>query len=171
MKVWFLFIIICLSVITGWGQSTNSIDTSFESHKGRLPFPVDRYTKLNTYTKNLQRINTLLIACYPIHNLTILSDSIINVRNSFKGIVQSIFEVDGKMYIFVHHGNYFFTYGNLDTSFVKKGDTVLSRQLIGRVSNFNNDQLYELEVFLTNKEGHQLDPYPWFADSKRPFKK
>jgi hypothetical protein len=171
MKIWALFIIICLPAITGWGQSTNSIDTSFESHKGRLPFPVDRYCKLHTYEEFLKESHKRMTSGYPTYSLTILSDSIMDVKSPVAGVIGSVFIVDGKMVLFVKHGDYAFMYVNLDTVFVKKGDPVLSRQLIGRVNNFNNDQLYELELLLTNKQGRDIDPYPWFIDSKRLVKK
>jgi len=166
MKVWILFIIICLPAITGWGQSTNSTDTSFESRKGQLPFPVDRYCKLHTYEEFLKESDKHMTSGYPNRNLTVLSDSIMDVKSSAKGVIQSVFEIDGKTAIFIKHDDYLFMYANLDTVFVKKGDPVFSRQLIGLVNSFNNDQLYELELFLTNKEAREIDPYPWFANSK-----
>lgn len=147
--------------ITSWAQSNNN--TSFESRKGMLPFPVERYTKLYTYGDVVKNNHGVIQGCFPTPSLSIFSDSVMEVKSCAAGTVTSIFDVDGKVALFIRHGDYFSTYAYLDTVFVKKGDLIRSQQLIGQVSKADNGELYELEVMFSDKQGNGIDPYPWFS--------
>ena len=104
--------------------------------------------------------------CFPTWSLSIFSDSVMEVKSCAAGTVTSIFDVDGTTAVFTTCGEFFLSYSNLDAIFVKKGDTICSQQLIGRVSTTNGDQLYELELLLLDKKGRFIDPYPWLKKDR-----
>ncbi|MDF2191009.1 M23 family metallopeptidase [Paraflavitalea sp. CAU 1676] len=162
-------LIICFTQLSAIGQSGKGRLKGLDSLKGKLPLPVDRFCELDTYERRNGRLSSELnIACPPHYGLIFYSDSVMLLKASGPGKVLSVFEVDGTRAVFIQTEGYFFSYANLDTAFVKRGDLIQTAQPIGKITSTNSDGLYELEVWMSDLD-KQIDPYPWFnfATAKR----
>lgn len=133
-----------------------ALGNSFESSKGRLPFPVDNgyvaigygsYTIPNTTIKGSQDF------------ITIASPTGSSVKACFEGEVVSVFDVGGNTAVMIKHGKYFTTYSNLSSVNVSKGQTVKTNQVIGRVGT-NIDGDGELN-FVLARENQMINPASW----------
>jgi septal ring factor EnvC (AmiA/AmiB activator) len=133
-----------------------ALGNSFESSKGRLPFPVDNgyvsivfgpYTIPGTNIKGSQDF------------ITIASPAGTSVKACFEGEVVSVFDVGGNTAVMIKHGKYFTTYSNLSSTNVNKGQTVKTGQVIGRVGT-NIDGDGELN-FVLARESQMINPSPW----------
>ncbi len=133
-----------------------ALGNSFESSKGRLPFPVDNgyvaigygsYTIPNTTIKGSQEF------------ITIASPSGSSVKACFEGEVVSVFDVGGNTAVMIRHGKYFTTYSNLSSVNVSKGQSVKTNQVIGRVGT-NIDGDGELN-FILARENQMINPTSW----------
>lgn|GEM_PF-990941 len=165
-----LFLILLFKSMPGRAQVSTNDSGSFESLKGKLPMPVDRFTNLSTYEQwVLKYRDRPRLGCGGDgKRLTIQSDSIMTVKNVAAGKVVSVFHYDGLYALVVNHGKYVFMYPNLDTVFVKKDDTIKAGQPIGKVVTSSYGGSYELELMMGKIGGDRpesIDPYPWFAHS------
>jgi murein hydrolase activator len=133
-----------------------ALGNSFESSKGRLPFPVDNgyisinfgpYTIPGTTIKGNQDF------------ISIASPAGTSVKACFEGEVVSVFDVGGNTAVMIKHGKYFTTYSNLSSASVSKGQTVKTGQVIGRVGT-NIDGDGELN-FVLARENQMINPSPW----------
>lgn len=157
--------------LPGRAQVPANDSSSFESMKGKLPMPVDRFTNLSTHEQWLSKFKKrpLMGGCGVTQSLTIQSDSAMVVKNVAAGKVIAVFEVDGFYAVMVRHGHHFFIYSNLDSAFVKKDDVVTPDQPIGKILTKSYDGSCELELMLSSRNGDKvqdIDPYPWFAHSR-----
>lgn len=133
-----------------------ALGASFETNKGRLPFPVDNgyvsinfgpYTIPGTTIKGSQDF------------ITIASPAGTTVKACFEGEVVSVFDVGGNTAVMIKHGKYFTTYSNLSSASVSKGQNVKTGQAIGRVGT-NLDGDGELN-FVLARENQMINPAPW----------
>ncbi len=133
-----------------------ALGNSFESSKGRLPFPVDNgYVSIN--------FGPYIIPGTTIKGnqdfITIASPAGTSVKACFEGEVVSVFDVGGNTAVMIKHGKYFTTYSNLSSTNVNKGQTVKTGQVIGRVGT-NIDGDGELN-FVLARESQMINPGPW----------
>lgn len=133
-----------------------ALGNSFESSKGRLPFPVDNgYVSIN--------FGSYVIPGTTIKGnqdfITIASPAGTSVKACFDGEVVSVFDVGGNTAVMIKHGKYFTTYSNLSSANVNKGQTVKTGQVIGRVGT-NLDGDGELN-FVLARENQMINPSPW----------
>lgn len=136
-----------------------ALGNSFESNRGRLPFPVDNgyvsipfgsYTVPGTNIKGNQDF------------ITIASPVGTSVKAVFEGEVVSVFDVGGMSAVMLKHGKYFTTYSNLSSTQVSKGQNVKVGQVVGRVGeNLEGDG--QLDFILT-KEAQMMNPQSWLRD-------
>lgn len=133
-----------------------ALGVSFESNKGKLPYPVDNgyiaigfgpYTVPGTKITGSQDFITF---ASPVGS---------SVKAVFDGEVVSIFDVGGMYAVMLKHGKYFTTYSNLSSTSVSKGQNVTPGQIIGKVGeNLEGDG--QLDFILT-KEAQMLNPQQW----------
>jgi septal ring factor EnvC (AmiA/AmiB activator) len=135
------------------------LGASFESNKGKLPYPVDNgYVAIGfgTYTvpgTNITGNQDFITFSSPVGT---------SVKAVFSGEVVSIFDVGGMYAVMLKHGKYFTTYSNLSSASVSKGQEVKVGQQIGRVgSNLEGDG--QLDFILT-RESQMLNPQAWLRD-------
>ncbi len=133
-----------------------ALGNSFESNKGKLPFPVDNgyvsiaygpYTIPGTNIKGNQDF------------ITIASPAGTNVKACFDGEVVSVFDVGGMSAVTVRHGKYFTTYSNLSSVSVSKGQSIKTGQSVGRVGT-NLDGEGQVDFIIT-KENQFMNPALW----------
>lgn len=133
-----------------------ALGNSFESSKGRLPFPVDNgYVSINFGSYTIP--GTTIKGNQDF--ITIASPTGTSVKACFDGEVVSVFDVGGNTAVMIKHGKYFTTYSNMSSSSVSKGQSVKTGQVIGRVGT-NIDGDGELN-FVLARENQMINPSPW----------
>jgi septal ring factor EnvC (AmiA/AmiB activator) len=136
-----------------------ALGNSFESSRGRLPFPVDNgYVSIpfGSYTvpgTNIQGSQDFITIASPIGT---------SVKAVFEGEVVSVFDVGGMSAVMLKHGKYFTTYSNLSSTNVSKGQNVKVGQLLGRVGE-NLEGEGQLDFILT-REAQMLNPQSWLRN-------
>ena len=148
-------------------QKTVLAQGNFASLKGSLPWPTDNISELLTYKQQLAMIkNQYGINGSPLKTLTIRCDNATTVKSIAEGSVQSILDIENTKSVIVQQGDYLLVYSNLDTVYLKKGDSVSTMQPIGKLTNRTVNNYYELEMLLYRNR-KQLDPYDWFIPMDR----
>ena len=106
------------------------LSKNFVLNKGKLPWPVDKGIVIQGFgTQPHLIIKTAVIKS---NGVTIATVKDANIRAVFDGEVMSILSFKGSNpTILIRHGNYISTYKNIGKVFVKKGDKILSKQVIG----------------------------------------
>lgn len=108
------------------------LSDSFESNKGKLPWPAERGVVSETFgvhqhpvLKNVKTQN---------NGINILTSPDIDARAVFSGKVVSITTItSSNIAVIVKHGEYFSVYSNLDEVFVVQGQQIETKQLIGKI--------------------------------------
>jgi murein DD-endopeptidase MepM/ murein hydrolase activator NlpD len=108
------------------------LSKSFAANKGKLPWPTERGLISETFgvhqhpvLKNVKTKN---------NGLNIVSSKGSEARVVFSGEVVSVVTITTtNKAIIVKHGDYFSVYSNLDEVFVKKGDHLETKEILGRV--------------------------------------
>ncbi|RXK59292.1 hypothetical protein ESA94_14220 [Lacibacter luteus] len=133
-----------------------ALGASFETSKGRLPFPVDNGYITGNFGRNVIPETKIV---YDQDFITIASPAGTSVKACFDGEVASVFDVGGNTAVMIQHGKYFTTYSNLSSANVSKGQKVKTGQVIGRVGT-NLDGDGELN-FVLARENQMINPVPW----------
>ena len=137
-----------------------TLSSNFESNKGKLPWPLERGTISGRFgTHPHPVISNLTITN---NGIDILTEKGATARAVFKGEVCNIESVYGLKFVMVRHGAYITVYANLDQVYVKKGQTVDTKQKIGRVYYDADENKTELQFQLW-KNTDKLNPELWIA--------
>lgn len=114
-----------------------TLSKNFVLNKGRLPWPVEKGIVIQDFGKQPHPIiNTAIIKS---NGVTIATVKDASIRAVFNGEVMSILSFKGSNpTILIRHGNYISTYKNIGKVFVKKGDKILSKQVIGEAFTHPN---------------------------------
>ena len=85
-----------------------------------------------------------------------------DARAVFNGVVTRVFVVPGyNNSVIVRHGNYLTVYSNLSQVYVKAGDTVSTRQALGKIYSDPEEGQATILHFQLWKEKTKLNPLPW----------
>jgi len=136
-----------------------ALAANFESNRGKLPWPVEKGVVKVRYGKQPSPIdNTVTINS---NGVRIATEEGAKVRAVFEGEVTRIVIIrNANPAIIIRHGNYFTIYKNLSKIFVKQGDKVSTKQIIGEV--FTNKSNGETMLgFGVNKDSNTEDPANW----------
>lgn len=131
---------------------------SFYSNKGKLPWPTERGLISNTFGVHphpvLKRVQT------KNNGIDIICGAQSEARCVFDGTVVSVLTITTtNMAIIVKHGNYFTVYSNLDEVYVRKGDPLTTKQIIGRIhTNLKGKTELHFEVW---REKELQNPSYW----------
>ncbi|WP_234416310.1 murein hydrolase activator EnvC family protein [Flagellimonas amoyensis] len=132
---------------------------NFSSNKGRLIWPVEKGIKSQGYGVYADKL-------YPgikhqNNGVTITTDKGSKARAIFEGEVIAIISVPGgSKGVTIKHGNYISTYYNLSTLYVKKGDKVVTKDLLGDINTDRFDGTTKLKFYLY-KDSSRLNPEDW----------
>ncbi|SFB70764.1 Septal ring factor EnvC, activator of murein hydrolases AmiA and AmiB [Flagellimonas taeanensis] len=132
---------------------------NFSSNKGRLIWPVEKGIKSQGYGVYADKL-------YPgikhqNNGVTITTDKGSKARAIFEGEVIAIISVPGgSKGVTIKHGNYISTYYNLSTLYVKKGDKVVAKDLLGDINTDRFDGTTKLKFYLY-KDSSRLNPEDW----------
>lgn len=135
------------------------VSDQFQLNKGGLPWPTDRGVVTGFFGEHAHPV----LRGIKVQNngIDISTDENAEVKVLFDGVVRRVLTVPGSNnVILVRHGNYLSVYANLSHVYVRAGDNVQTRQLIGRVftDNQENKSILHLEIWEENKK---LDPIQW----------
>jgi len=131
----------------------------FEQNKGKLPWPVKTGLIVRRFGK--QSHPTLRGITITSSGLHIATDRGATAQSVFHGKVLAIQLLSGgKKAVLIQHGNYITTYNNLETLSVKKGDTISTGQVLGKI--FTNKVTGKTTlIFVLHKETQRQNPSSW----------
>jgi len=137
-----------------------TLNNSFVSNKGSLPWPVAKGAKVGDYGNYAHPdVPSVMIEN---HGIDIMTDAGAPVRAIYSGEVTVVMDVAGSKVVIIRHGEYISVYQNLATFNVKKGDKVTTKQTIGTVGKNAASNTYELHFEIWKNETN-LNPNSWLA--------
>ncbi len=137
-----------------------TLNNSFVSNKGSLPWPVTKGAKVGDFGNYVHPdVPSVMIEN---RGIDIMTDAGSPVRAIFQGEVTAILDVMGTKVIMIRHGEYLSVYQNLATVNVKKGDKVSTKQTIGTVAKNSSTNTYELHFEIWKNDTY-LNPNSWLA--------
>ncbi len=140
-----------------------ALSASFESNKGKLPWPVERGVITSRFGKNPHPV--LAGITVPNNGIDIATNSKAIVRTIFEGTVSAVFSISGAgQNVIINHGGYRTVYSNLQEVMVTKGQKIDSKQSIGSVLTDEGSGKTEahLEIWKVDQSGTtKQDPALW----------
>ena len=140
-------------------KAERQLTDNFGNNRGRLPYPVTgRHTVVATFGE--QQHAQLKYVRTSNSGIDIQSDPGADARAVFNGVVTRVFVIPGyNNSVIVRHGNYLTVYSNLSQVYVKAGDSVATRQSIGKI--YSDPEEGTVLHFQLWKEKMKLNPLPW----------
>jgi len=134
----------------------------FLKNKGRLPWPVEK----GIITSDFGEHPHAVLKNIKVRNngIDIATENGSKVNVLFDGTVTKVVAILGANYtVIVRHGNFLSVYQNLTKVYVKTGDNVKTKQVIGEISGTENENgnLLHLEIW---KDYERLNPKEWLAN-------
>lgn len=141
-------------------EANVTLANDFANNQGKLPWPVDNGTIITGFgTYSHPEVSSVKITN---NGINILTDKTSQVRAVFKGKVSTVTAMDGANVVIISHGTYLTVYSNLGTVYVKAGDNVNTKQVIGTMKAEPNDSKSELH-FEIRRERTPLNPVQWIS--------
>jgi len=139
------------------------LSNSFSTNKGKLPWPSERGIVSSTYGVHPHPVLNQIVT--ENFGIDILTSKNAMARAVFKGTVRFIISISNTKAVGVKHGEFFTLYSNLDEVYVTKGETVSTKQIIGKVHTDSEDNKTELHFELWKGDKKQNPAY-WLARKK-----
>ena len=142
-------------------ESEVALSNNFASNKGKLPAPLTyKYTIVSRFGQHqhqeLSNVRT------NNNGIDIQTTAGAEARAIFKGVVTRVFVMPGfNNNVIIRHGNYLTVYSNLDQVYVKAGDTVDTRQAIGKIFTDTEKGRETILHFQLWQERTKLNPSAW----------
>jgi murein hydrolase activator len=141
------------------------LNSSFESNKGRLPWPVSTGTITESYGKNPHP--TIKNVFTNNNGIDISANKGAQVRAVFEGEVSSVFAIPGAgRVVIIKHGNYRTVYSNLQEAYVSVGSKVSTKQAIGSLIVKEDESLSVAHFEIHQVVGSQvnrMNPSLWIS--------
>jgi septal ring factor EnvC (AmiA/AmiB activator) len=136
-----------------------ALAAKFELNKGLLPWPVKEGLVVRKFGK--QRHPTFPGITINGTGLHIVTSSGSNAEAIYNGEVLNILLGSGGIKnVLIRHGNYITSYNNLENSFVKKGDKIVTGQKLGKIFTDKISKKTKL-IFVLFKNTTRLNPAAW----------
>lgn len=133
-------------------QSTKeaaALSANFEGNRGKLPWPVEKGTLTEKFGKNPHP--TLKNVTTNNRGIDISAPKNAQVRAVFEGEVTSVLNIPGAgKVVIIKHGNYRTVYSNLQDTYVKVGQKVSTKKVIGSLLS-KKDQSISVAHFEIHK--------------------
>ena len=135
------------------------VGKSFYANKGKLPWPVEEGVVIQNFGTQIHPVvRTTKIKS---NGITIATTQTADARAIFKGIVMTILSYKGSNpTVLVQHGNYITAYTNLESVYVKRGQSLSPKEKIGKVFTNPNTGKTELK-FSIFQSSTPLNPKGW----------
>ncbi len=137
-----------------------SLSENFKNNKGSLPWP----TENGIITGHFGEHPHPVLSGITIQNngIDILTDENAEVRSIFNGVVRRVVSIPGQSNaVIIRHGDFLTVYSNMNEVFVKPGQRVGQKEIIGRVYTDNiagENAVLHLEIW---EKDSKLDPAQW----------
>jgi septal ring factor EnvC (AmiA/AmiB activator) len=138
-----------------------ALSNSFTLNKGKLPWPTERGVISAQFGEHphpvLKKVKTRN------NGIDIATSKMSDARCVFEGVVVSVNRITAtNNAVIVRHGNYFSVYANLEEVYVKRGDKLKTKELLGRIHTDKSESKTELHFELW--QGRQIvNPEFWLA--------
>jgi len=142
-----------------------ALNLSFETNKGRLPWPVEKGTITEGYGKHAHpKIPNLFTNN---NGVDITTHKNANIRSVFEGEVTSVLSIPGAgKVVIIKHGNYRTVYSNLKEVYVSSGSKVSTKQAIGALLPAEGEALsiahFEIH-HVANGQINRINPSLWIT--------
>ncbi|MDD2436767.1 MAG: peptidoglycan DD-metalloendopeptidase family protein [Massilibacteroides sp.] len=144
-------------------QEEKKLSDNFAENKGRLPAPLNKRYTIVAYFGEQQHQELKNIRTNN-NGIDLRTSPGADAQVVFNGVVTRVFVVPGyNNSVIVRHGNYLTVYSNLSQVYVKQGDKVNTRQLLGRIYSDPEDGNTTILHFQLWKERTKLNPAPWIS--------
>ncbi|QVY64768.1 murein hydrolase activator EnvC [Polaribacter sp. Q13] len=136
-----------------------ALATKFELNKGKLPWPVSEGIVVRKFGKQPHpSFPGITVNGTGLHIVTKQGQ---DAQAIFNGSVLNVLvSADGRKNVLIQHGNYISSYNNLEKTYVKKGDTVVTGQKIGQIFTDKVSKKTKL-IFVLFKNTTRLNPSSW----------
>jgi len=138
-----------------------NLSNAFAGNRGKLPWPTERGIIASRYGTHAHPV--LKKVSIKNNGIDIATQKGAQARAVFDGIVVSTNTITASnIAVIIRHGEYFTVYTNLDEVFVKRGDKVKTKDLIGRIhtDKSSGKTMIHFELW----KGRQIvDPALWLA--------
>ena len=136
---------------------TKALNDKFASNKGKLPWPVGKGMITGRFGNHPHPV--LKGITVQNNGIDIQAEASASVKSLFNGTVASVTKIPGYDYmVMVRHGLYFTVYSKMVTVSVKKGDTVTTGQVLGKLGT--EEPELHLEIW---QDKTKLNPESWIA--------
>ena len=132
---------------------------TFESNKGRLPWPV-KGTVCETFGVHKDPVSG---GSYNINGVELVTSPSAPVTAVFDGVVEKVSYMD-KYYnlVIIRHGTYYTMYCKMGSVSVREGDKIKTGQTIGTVMTAGGQTRFHFELWKGGSSGSQaLNPSQW----------
>ncbi|NRA13415.1 MAG: peptidoglycan DD-metalloendopeptidase family protein [Crocinitomicaceae bacterium] len=142
-----------------------ALSKSFEGNRGKLPWPVDKGSVTEKFGKNAHP--TLKNVTTNNRGIDISTPKKAHVKSVFQGEVTSVLNIPGAgKVVIIKHGNYRTVYSNLQDTYVKAGDKVKTKDLIGSLLTKPGQSMSVVHFEIHKVSGNNvtcLNPSLWVA--------
>jgi len=147
------------STIFALTPEAKALAVSFETNKGKLPWPVRSGIVTRRFGKQAHpTIPGITIQSTGLH---IVTEKASVAESIFKGSVMAIHTLaEGKKSVLVRHGNYITAYNNLEEVYVSEGDKVSTGEVLGKIFTDKVTGKTKL-IFVLFKNTKRLNPSSW----------
>ena len=138
-----------------------ALQKDFILNRGKLPWPVSKGYVVEHFGRQSHALDPDLII--EKNGIGIKTTNGAEVRAVFKGKVLNIFSIPGmQQSVMVEHGNYISVYSHLSLVYVKVGETIMTKEPIGKVYTDENtgEAITELQIWNGNVK---TNPEDWIA--------
>lgn len=144
-------------------KAETQLSGGFEKNKGKLPFPINgSYMIVGRFGQ--QQHAQLKYVTTNNNGIDLQTKPGAEARAVYDGVVSMVFMPPGyNTSVIIRHGNYLTVYSNLGEVYVKAGDTVKTRQSIGKIFTDTEDGNMTKMQFQIWKETTKLNPEHWLA--------
>jgi len=139
------------------------LSDNFAANKGSLPWPVEKGIISGYFGEHAHP--TLKGVKVKNDGIDILTAKGSNARSIFSGEVSGTVDLPGSgAAVIVRHGEYLSVYSNLEKVYVKKGDAISTRQVIGVIGDDEDGKRAEINLQIW-KGFTKLNPRQWIASN------
>ena len=132
------------------------LNASFESNRGKLPWPVDN--GVMTIPFGASKVDDLMIDNPGITISTPNRGG--SVKAVFNGEVSAVSNLGDSWMVMIRHGKYFSVYSNLGSVNVSKGNNISTGQIIGTTGMADDGSGGQVDLIMMN-ETKKINPTPW----------
>ena len=134
------------------------LSATFESNKGKLPWPVASGVVTKKYGNNPHPTQSKVVVFN--NGIDISTEQGANALCVFDGQVSTVFNTGSTNVVMVRHGLFFTLYANLDKVYVKAGDKVKTGQKLGLIHTGATDNVTTLHFEVWNDKNN-TNPESW----------